>query len=129
MFDLEDSKAVMPPEPGHNWNMWDGTRYYGASMLAIKNLFNRFSYSLVWCNLVNCIGIQDKVLGSEVRLDQEVVQQHILTIQKRTLYLNKCDPLERPMAVITPDGKWEKESDNSQGSQYIRCERKEFERG
>ena len=41
----------------------------GASMLAIKYLFNRFSYSLVWCNLINCVGIQDKALGSKVRLD------------------------------------------------------------
>ena len=53
-------------------------------MLAIKNLFNRFSYSLVWCNLINCIGIQDKVLGSPVRLEVEEIQQHIEWIQRET---------------------------------------------
>ena len=43
--------------------------FQGASMLAIKYLLNRFSYSLVWCNLLNCIGIQDDVLGSQLRLE------------------------------------------------------------
>ena len=27
MFDLEDSKSVMPPQQGQTWNMWDGTRH------------------------------------------------------------------------------------------------------
>ena len=89
-------------------------------MLAIKNLFNRFSYSLVWCNLINCIGIQDKVLGSKVRLKVEEIQQHIEWIKRRSILLNFCDHLERPMALISPDGSWDEETDNSQGSPYIR---------
>ena len=71
-------------------------------------------------SLVNCIGIQDKVIGSKVRLSLEDTQQHIALIQSRAMVLNHCDQLERPLALISPDGKWEKESDNSQGSQYIR---------
>ena len=89
-------------------------------MLAIKNLLNRFSYSLVWCNLINCIGIQDKVLGAKVRLDLEDIQQHIEWIKKRTIRLNLCDVLEREMAVISPDGRWHHQTDNGQGSHYIR---------
>ena len=91
-------------------------------MLAIKNLFNRFSYSLVWCNLINCIGIQDKVLGSPVRLEVEEIQQHIDWIKKRSIILNHCDDQERPMALVTPDGRWTEETDNSQGSPYIRLD-------
>ena len=89
-------------------------------MLAIKFLFNRFSYSLVWCNMINCIGIQDDILGSEVRLDLEDIQQHILTIKERSMLLNLCDRQERPLAVISPEGKWEGETDNAQGSPIIR---------
>ena len=89
-------------------------------MLAIKFLFNRFSYSLVWCNMINCIGIQDDILGSGVRLDLEDIQQHILTIKERSMLLNLCDRQERPLAVISPEGKWEGETDNAQGSPIIR---------
>ena len=89
-------------------------------MLAIKNLFNRFSYSLVWCNLINCIGIQDKVLGSQVRLEVEEIQQHIQWIRKRSIILNYCDARERPLALVSPEGRWNQETDNSQGSPYIR---------
>ena len=89
-------------------------------MLAIKNLLNRFSYSLVWCNMINCIGVQDKVLGKEVRLAVEEIQQHIEYIKRRSIWLNYCDHLERPLAVISPDGRWLGETDNSQGSPYIR---------
>lgn len=130
MFELEDSKTILPPIlPGQTWKMWDRTTYQGASMLAIKNLFNRFSYSLVWCNLINCIGIQDKVLGSKIRLPVEEIQQHIQFIKRRSIVLNLCDHLERPMAVISPDGTWNGETDNSQGSPYIRCFLKEYQRG
>merc|ERR1712156_150036 len=127
MFDLTDSKSVMPPPVGQTGNMWDKTRHMGASMLAIKYLFNRFSYSLVWCNLINCIGIQDKAFGSKVRLDLEDIQQHISIVQRRTISLNNCDHLERPLAVISPEGEWHNQTDNGQGSQFIRCGMKEFE--
>ena len=94
--------------------------FQGASMLAIKRLLNRFSYSLVWCNLLNCIGIQDEVLGSPVRLPVEEIQQHIDWVRPRGIELNLCDKLARPMAVIEPDGSWAADTDNGQGSQYIR---------
>jgi len=129
MFDVGDSKSVMPPSDRQPGRMWDGTRYMGASMLAIKRLLNRFSYSLVWCNLLNCIGIQDEVLGSPVRLPVEEVQQHIQWVRPRGIELNLCDKKARPMAIIKPDGTWDQNTDNGQGSQYIRCHEIEYERG
>lgn len=30
--------------------MWDGTRYFGASLLALKNLCNKFDYDLFYCD-------------------------------------------------------------------------------
>ena len=120
MFDLEDSKTIRPPGPGETWSMWDGTRHMGASMLAIKYLLNRFSYSLVWCNLINCIGIQDNILGTALRLGVEEIQQHIVTMRTRSLFFNNCDYLERPLALISSEGRWEEEDDNGQGSQFIR---------
>merc|ERR1712156_915319 len=86
MFDVEDSKSVMPPSDRQPGRMWDGTRYMGASMLAIKRLLNRFSYSLVWCNLLNCIGIQDQILGGPVRLQLGDIQQEMHKIVKRNIY-------------------------------------------
>ena len=59
----------------------------------------------------------------------EEIQQHISIVKRRSVRLNPCDYLERPLAVITPEGKWEEDDDNGQGSQFIRCEMKEFERG
>ena len=94
--------------------------FQGASMLAIKRLLNRFSYSLVWCNLLNCIGIQDEVLGSPVRLPVEEIQQHIDWVRPRGIELNLCDKQARPMAVIEPEGTWKQNTDNGQGSQFIR---------
>ena len=32
----------------------------GMSLLATQYLFNRFSYSLVYCNKVNCVAVQDR---------------------------------------------------------------------
>ena len=57
MMAINESKTILPPEDNKSWKMWDGTtRYYGSSILAVKYLMKRFNYSLIWCNLVNCIG-------------------------------------------------------------------------
>ena len=34
--------------------------------------------------------------------------------------MNNCDHLERPLAVISPEGEWHNQTDNGQGSQFIR---------
>ena len=36
------------------------------------------------------------------------------------MVLHKCDTEERPLAIITEEGKWEHEDDNSQGSLRLR---------
>ena len=125
-------------------------------MLAMKRLLNRFSYSLVWCNKINCAAIQDQILGGPVRLQLGDIQQEMQEIRGRGKFddrcraeicLMTCDPEERPMAVISPDGRWHRnDTDNGQGSPRIRwggtihvrmlehlfagrCDRREFERG
>ena len=85
-------------------------------MLAMKRLLNRFSYSLVWCNKINCAAIQDHILGGPVRLQLQDIQQEMHKIRKRTkydaecpaseeIYKMMCDNEDRPMAVISPDGR------------------------
>ena len=41
MFELEDSKSVMPPGPGQEWKMWDGTRYMVYSINSTGSHLNR----------------------------------------------------------------------------------------
>lgn len=56
MINFTESRAILPPEDGKSWKMWDKTsRYQNSSILAVKYLMKRFGYSLVWCNLINCI--------------------------------------------------------------------------
>ena len=95
----------------------------------------RFQYSLVWCNLVNCIGkykigekfdliiylgILNEALGASLDLSVEEICRFSSILKKNEMVLHKCDPLERPLALITTEGKWEQETDNSQGSFRIR---------
>ena len=37
---------------GESWLRWDESTYQGCSLLALKLLLQRFSYSIVWCNKV-----------------------------------------------------------------------------
>ena len=45
-----------------------------------------------------------------------------IPLKRRSIYLNYCDDLDRPMAVVSPDGRWTEETDNVQGSPYVRWE-------
>ena len=93
------------------------------------------------------IGILNEVLGAALDLSADEICKFSSIIQKNGMVLHKCDPEERPLAIITEEGKWEHETDNSQGSLRIRfvifktavilqchqimfrCQYKEFERG
>ena len=59
-FELDEAKSILPKEKDGSWNRWDKTSYHGMSKLATQYLLNRFSYSLVWCNFCNCIGVQEE---------------------------------------------------------------------
>ena len=83
------------------------------SLLALSYLFNRFSYSLVWCNRVNCIGVHDDVLGLPLR-------RPVVEFQGPRLDKHKCDDHRREMAVIGVDGRWNGTSDGGKGSPHIR---------
>lgn len=49
----------------YNDNGWDGTNYYGASLLALKKLLNKFDYSLIYCTKegVNCFFINNSIIN------------------------------------------------------------------
>ena len=49
---------------------WDGTNYYGASLLAYVNLFKKHNYTLLCCNLtgINAFFISNDLMGKFVDL-------------------------------------------------------------
>ena len=83
------------------------------SLLAVSYLFNRFSYSLVWCNKVNCIGVRDEVLGIPLR-------RPAAEFLGPRLDQHRCDDQGREMALINREGEWRGESDRGEGSPHIR---------
>ena len=66
------------------------------------------------------IGILNEVLGAELDLSAEEICKFSSILKKNGMVLHKCDPEERPLAIITEEGKWEHEDDNSQGSLRLR---------
>ena len=114
-FELDEAKSIMPKEKDGDWNRWDHTAYHGMSKLAAQYLLNRFSYSLVWCNFCNCIGIQDSILSQPVRLPIQAFSD-----PRHNVTGHKCDKQRRPMAIITPEGKYEGANDEGTGSPRIR---------
>ena len=59
-FEKMDAKSILPPPDRKSWKRWDGTTYHGSSMLALYYLFNRFGYSMLLCNIVNCFAVKYK---------------------------------------------------------------------
>lgn len=57
-----DRALVMPYDPAHRW---DGSDFYGASLLALVRLGRRKGYSLVYCTQagVNAFFVRDDLLG------------------------------------------------------------------
>ena len=82
-------------------------------MLALKYLMNRFSYSMVFCNYVNCVGVQDDQLEFPLRFGVEKFNTQMVPI-------HPCDRGRRPLAVITSEGRWEGENDGGEGSSGVR---------
>ena len=115
-FETTEAKSIMPPGDGKSWKPWDGTAYHGMSLLALSYLFNRFSYSMVWCNKINCVGVQDAALGHPLRLP-------VTEFNAGRLGLHPCDKTSRKMAIITPEGTFNGDTDGGQGSPYVRCKK------
>lgn len=44
--------------------MWDGSNYFGASLLSLEKLANMYNYSLIYCNAngVNCFFVRNDIL-------------------------------------------------------------------
>ena len=66
------------------------------------------------------LGILDEVLGESLDLRADEICQFSSILKKTGLGLNRCDPFDLPLAIITEEGKWEQENDNSQGSLKLR---------
>ena len=68
----------------------------------------------------NILGILNEALGASLDLSLDEICKFTSILKKNGMVLHRCDPLERPLAIITEEGKWENENDNSQGSLRIR---------
>jgi len=117
-FEMEDAKSIPPPSDGVSWEQWDGTAYHGASDLAMYYLFNRFGYSMVFCNYSNCFGVRDDVLGVYVR--RPISSLFVQNDGVAAGFNHPCDLKNRSLAVIDPSGRWLGELDGGKGSPTIR---------
>jgi len=117
-FDPEDAKSIMLPKDGKSFERWDGTMYHGSSIQALSYMFNRFDYSLVFCNFINCFAVRDDALGAFIRRPfsdiYENAKTHLCAVGHR------CDYSNRSMAVIDPSGHWLGDTDQGLGSPGIR---------
>jgi hypothetical protein len=48
----------------HEKNQWDGSNYFGASLMALYKLANHYGYSLIYCNKngVNCFFVRNSLI-------------------------------------------------------------------
>jgi len=115
-FELDEARSILPPDKGESWLRWDESTYQGCSLLALKLLLERFNYSVVWCNKVNCLAVKDSELGTSLRLPLEV-------LDKGRLDQHRCDDKHRSLAIIDKDGRWSGKTDGGKGSPHIRCQK------
>jgi len=115
-FGIEDAKSILPPPDKKSWKRWDGTTYHGSSILALSYLFNRFSYSLIYCNnAINCFAVRDDSLDTCIRRPIKSI-----FFQNRPGQGHRCDYSNRSMAIIDPTGFWTGKDDGGEGSPAIR---------
>ena len=115
-FEITEAKSILPPEKGDPWQFWAGDTYMGMSLLAAKLLLQRFHYSIVWCNVVNCLAVLDSALGSPARLSPSFLYKGRGVMEEYP-----CDHRARQMALIGEDGRWDGRKDGGEGSPNIRC--------
>jgi len=114
-FELSEAKSILPPADKKSWKRWDGTTYHGSSILALYYLFNRFSYSLIFCNLINCFAVRDSELDVCIRRPMSAIG-----VTRAPGRGHPCDYSNRSMAVIDPSGFWTGKEDGGEGSPMIR---------
>jgi len=117
-FDISDAKSILPPTDGESWERWDTTAYHGTSSLALYYLFNRFGYSLVFCNYINCFAVRDELLGLYIRRPMSAI--FVQNIDAIGGFNHLCDYNNKSFAIIDPSGKWLGEDDRGLGSSTIR---------
>ena len=65
----------------------------------MKYLVERFDYSLVWCNTINCLAVEDAAMGGQVRMAPEA-------LYRGRLDAHRCDDQQRHMAIIGKAWTW-----------------------
>eukprot|EP00090_Calanus_glacialis_P004075 TRINITY_DN13022_c0_g1_i1.p1 TRINITY_DN13022_c0_g1~~TRINITY_DN13022_c0_g1_i1.p1 ORF type:complete len:322 (+),score=55.29 TRINITY_DN13022_c0_g1_i1:56-1021(+) len=113
-FGMLEAKSILPPKDKKSWKRWDGTTYHGSSMLAMSYLFNRFEYSVLFCNYINCFAVRDDVLGVYIR--RPINEIHVQNGGGG----HYCDYSNRSFAIIDPSGFWLGEDDGGLGSPSLR---------
>jgi hypothetical protein len=70
-----EDKIVIYDEYG----CWDGTNYFGASLLALDKLGKKYNYSLVYCNAngVNCFFVHNNILINNTHFANIGTIEHI----------------------------------------------------
>lgn len=82
-----DQSCVMPFDVSY---VWDGTQYYGASLLALHKLGLDKGYTLVYANGVNAFFVRTDLIANPADFTYEAVYNH----RGRLLY-HRADPLDR----------------------------------
>ena len=82
-----DQSCVMPFDVSY---VWDGTQYYGASLLALHKLGSDKGYTLVYANGVNAFFVRTDLMANPADFTYEAVYNY----RGRLLY-HRADPLDR----------------------------------
>lgn len=71
-FYNREAGTVHPP-PDNKPRMWDSTKYFGLSALALRYLWNSYGYLMVYCGskMINCFGVRADLLGPNFRRAHE----------------------------------------------------------
>lgn len=109
---LFPDESVTVHDPGRKVRMWSGyTDYFGVSPLALKRLWNKHGYLMIYCTKeqVNCFGLhQDDVLPlaqrnpAGLKAAQECLWNKPLTWPVK---LHSCDPNHEKWLHVDEDGR------------------------
>lgn len=82
-----DESRVMPLDPSY---VWDGTQYYGASLLALTKLGRAKGYTLLYANGVNAFFVRTDLISNPEDFRYEDIYNY-----RGTLRYHRADPLNR----------------------------------
>lgn len=107
---FHDTESVTVHAPGRDVRMWGKCNYFGVSPLALRRLWNKHGYLMVYCTKeqINCFGVhQDDVLAVKDRnpagllAAQECLWQKPISWARK---IHKCDAASENWVVVDPEG-------------------------